>query len=143
MRFRERIQRFTDTKLGLAGEWTVTALILVFGSALVAQPYVIPAPHGRLSSRLLPYQELRRGEVIVFRSPDNWDNSHDSRYFGFVPRENFHGKPGLIIWSYAATTRKLSGSPLDPGHLQDFALNFFSKTRGSRTFQLVRGYPLQ
>ena len=35
---------------------------------------------------------------------DNRDNSLDSRYWGFVPRENIIGKPLIIYWSYDATT---------------------------------------
>jgi len=35
---------------------------------------------------------------------DNRDNSLDSRYWGFVPRENIIGKPLVIFWSYDAPT---------------------------------------
>jgi len=31
---------------------------------------------------------------------DNRDNSQDSRYWGFLPRENVKGKALLIYWSY-------------------------------------------
>jgi signal peptidase I len=226
----ERLRRLTETKRHGAGEWTVTFLILLFATTFVAQPYVIPsgsmestlmtgdhvivdklayAPVGSISKRLLPYSQVRRGDIIVFRSPekkeitlvkrvigvpgdriqlvrkglvlngravaepyvqhsdpnvlgardsmaefivpmghyfamgDNRDNSHDSRFFGFVPRENISGKPWVIYWSYESTTENLSGSPLNPDHLKDLALNFFTKTRRSRTFQFVRGYPLE
>jgi signal peptidase I len=30
---------------------------------------------------------------------DNRDDSQDSRYWGFVPRENIIGRPLLIYWS--------------------------------------------
>lgn len=33
---------------------------------------------------------------------DNRDNSQDSRYWGFLPRENVKGKALVIYWSYAA-----------------------------------------
>jgi signal peptidase I len=79
----------------------------------------------------------------VFAMGDNRDSSLDSRYWGFVPRENIIGKPLIIYWSYESSTDRLAGSPINPEHLQDLALNFFSKTRWSRTFQLIRGYPLQ
>jgi signal peptidase I len=71
-------------------EWAVTILLLLFGTATVAQPYVIPsgsmedtllvgdhlivdklayAPSGTLSKSVLPYQEPRHGDIIVFRYP--------------------------------------------------------------------------
>jgi len=79
----------------------------------------------------------------IFAMGDNRDSSLDSRYWGFVSRENIIGKPLIIYWSYESSTDRLAGSPINPEHLQDLALNFFSKTRWSRTFQLIRGYPLQ
>ena len=35
---------------------------------------------------------------------DNRDNSLDSRYWGFVPRDYIIGKPLFIFWSYDAPT---------------------------------------
>ena len=40
---------------------------------------------------------------------DNRDDSLDSRYWGFVPRENIIGKPLVIFWSYDAPTEDLGG----------------------------------
>jgi signal peptidase I len=93
-------------------------------------------------------KHVKNNEIIVpdncyFAMGDNRDRSLDSRYWGFVPRSNIIGKPLIIYWSYESSTENLAGSPLNPEHLKDLALNFFSKTRWSRTFQLIRGYPLQ
>lgn len=58
------------------------------------------------------------GEIVVptghyFAMGDNRDNSSDSRYWGFVPRDNISGKPLLIYWSYRASTEELvGGSPV-------------------------------
>ena len=35
-----------------------------------------------------------------FSMGDNRDNSLDSRYWGFVPRENIVGSPLFIYWSF-------------------------------------------
>lgn len=71
-------------------EWTVTFLLLLFGTSTIAQPFVIPtssmhntlmtgdhlivdklafAPPGPVSRHLLPYTEVKRGDIIVFRHP--------------------------------------------------------------------------
>jgi len=74
---------------------------------------------------------------------DNRDQSLDSRYWGFVPRENIIGKPLIIYWSYDAPTSDLNNSSIDLHHVLDLAQNFFSKTRWRRTFMLIHGYPVQ
>lgn len=231
-------------------EWALNILILVFGTTMLLQAFIVPtpsmdttvmvgdhlivdklsyAPAGTIGRFLLPYTEPKRGDVIVFRYPvdirqnyvkrvigipgdrikvvnkvvhlngkplkepyaqhtfpdiqdyrdnfpaepvyltdnlgldmlshhvengelvvpeghyfamgDNRDNSLDSRYWGFVPRENIIGKPLFIFWSYDAPTQDLVQYNLR--HFVDLAFNFFGKTRWNRTFKLVRGYPIE
>jgi signal peptidase I len=88
------------------------------------------------------------GELIVpfnmyFAMGDNRDDSSDSRYWGFVPRDNILGKPFLIYWSYRATTEELAGESADSmfTHFVDLGEHFFTRTRWERTFKLVRGFP--
>ena len=88
------------------------------------------------------------GEVVVppnyyFAMGDNRDSSLDSRYWGFVPRDNIIGKPLIIYWSYDAPTNQLSNSSISLDHVVDLAQNFFSKTRWRRTFMLIHGYPIK
>lgn len=236
-------------------EWIVTGLILFFGTATLAQSYVIPtgsmednllvgdhlfvdklayAPAGPVSRYLLPYEEPKHGDIIVFRDPadinttlvkrvigapgdrlkmverivyrngirlnepyvyhkfpynelrdnfpgpafgaetptqaalqrdmlehhvangeivvppgcyfamgDNRDNSLDSRFWGFVPRDNIIGKPLLIYWSYRASTEELLGASVDSlfSHYIDVAGHFFTRTRWNRMFHVIRGFP--
>jgi len=232
---------------GVLAEWTVTVLLLLFGTATLVQAFVIPtgsmedslligdhllvdklayAPRGVISKYLLPYSDIKRGDIIVFRYPvdvkqtfvkrvvglpgdrlhiegkqlflngnrlrepykfhktsyfdsyrdsfpgqpnllvspqaeemlarhvadgevvvppdnyfalgDNRDSSLDSRYWGFVPRANIIGKPLIVYWSYDAPSDHY-GQFLSWDHLRDLARNFFSKTRWTRTFLLIRG----
>jgi signal peptidase I len=91
-------------------------------------------------------EHMVNGEVVVpegsyFAMGDNRDNSLDSRYWGFVPRENIIGKPLLIFWSYDAPTE--DWVDYNSNHFIDLAMHFFSKTRWNRELKLVRGYPIQ
>jgi signal peptidase I len=237
---------------GFIAEWTVTIILLLFGTTTLVQAFVIPtgsmedtllvgdhllvdklayAPGGSVSASLLPYSDVHRGDIIVFRYPidikqtfvkrvmgvpgdrirleskkvflnghqlnepyvvhkldymdsyrdnfpsepnaplyppaqamldhnvkngevtvppgtffamgDNRDQSLDSRYWGFVPRENIIGKPLIIYWSYDASTEELSNPAVSLTHLLDIAIHFPTKTRWSRTLRLIRPYPVQ
>jgi signal peptidase I len=237
-----------DQPRGFIAEWTVTIILLLFGTTTLVQAFVIPtgsmedtlligdhllvdklayAPPGHISKYLLPYEQVKRGDIIVFRYPvdikstfvkrcmgvpgdriklvnkevylngkklvepyvyhkteyidsyrdnfpsepnggvlepgldmlehhvvngevvvppdsffamgDNRDSSLDSRYWGFVPRENIMGKPLIIYWSYDAPTEALSNPTIGVDHLVDLMEHFFTKTRWRRTFMLVHG----
>jgi signal peptidase I len=242
-----------DAPRGTIAEWTITILLLLFGTTTLVQAFVIPtgsmedtlligdhllvdklayAPAGKFSKYVLPYEEPKHGDIIVFRYPvdisqtfvkrtigvpgdhikivnqqvyrngvklnepyvyhkasygdsyrdnfpssepnllmlmdqakemlannvvngevvvpkhsffamgDNRDNSLDSRYWGFVPRENIIGKPLIIYWSYDANTESLASSSINAlsRHFVDLAQHFFTKTRWNRTFRLIHGY---
>ncbi len=92
-------------------------------------------------------KDVQHGEVVVppdhyFAMGDNRDSSLDSRYWGFVPRENIIGKPLIIYWSYDAPTEQLADPTIGIDHIKDLALHFFTKTRWKRTLNLIRGYPV-
>jgi signal peptidase I len=241
-----------DRPRGTIAEWTITILLLLFGTTFLVQAFVIPtgsmedtlligdhllvdklaySTPGSASKYILPYENPRDGDIIVFRYPvdisqtfvkrvmgvpgdhikiidqqvyrngqkltepyvvhknpypdsfrdnfpsseanftlldrgrdmlasnvvngevvvppesyfamgDNRDNSLDSRYWGFVPRDNIIGKPLIIYWSYDATTESLASSSVSnlASHFLDLAEHFFTKTRWNRTFRLIHGY---
>jgi signal peptidase I len=86
------------------------------------------------------------GEVIVpadsfFVLGDNRDISFDSRYWGFVPRENVVGKPWIVFWSYDAPTGELVG--WNRAYIADLAQHFFTRTRWARTLLVLRSLPAQ
>ncbi len=86
------------------------------------------------------------GQLIVpegsyFVMGDNRDDSKDSRYWGFVPRENVIGRPLLIYWSVRKSDDEMPSSPTASDRLLHFAYaatHLFQSTRWDRTFRLVK-----
>jgi signal peptidase I len=92
-------------------------------------------------------RQVKNGEVVVpdrsyFVMGDNRDLSMDSRFWGFVPKENIVGKPILVYWSFASQTRRTDSGP-SLTYLFEIFTGFFTKTRWDRTGRLVRGHPLR
>jgi signal peptidase I len=91
-------------------EWAVTGIILLFGTTTVLQAFVIPtgsmegtllvgdhlfvdklvyAPPDSVTKHILPYRDVVRGDVIVFRYPLDLNKNLVKRAIG-VPGDRIH-----------------------------------------------------
>jgi signal peptidase I len=97
-----------EPQRGFIAEWTVTIILLLFGTTNLVQAFVIPtgsmedtlligdhllvdklayAPSGPLSKHIFPYTEIKRGDIIVFRYPVDITQTFVKRCIG-VPGDH-------------------------------------------------------
>ena len=135
-------------------EWTVTFILLLFGTTSLVQAFVIPtgsmedtlmigdhllvdklayAPAGPVSKYVIPYTDIKRGDIIVFRYPVDIQQTFVKRCIG-VPGDRIrlvnkqlilNGKPANEPYVYHKTEYIDSyrdNFPSDPNvHVADFA----------------------
>ena len=112
--FRDNFPRTDIPAYGLEGKWWLQMRKLVEDGQLI-----VPEGH-------------------YFVMGDNRDDSQDSRYWGFVPRENIIGRPLLIYWSVQDWDRNPSSSVRGRlSHLAYAITHIFQLTRWNRTLRLV------
>ena len=105
-----------------------------------------PPPEGAITPEwhLTLGSHIENGDIVIppnsyFAMGDNRDVSYDSRFWGFVPRENVIGRPLFIYWSFE--------TPRDQWEKTDFrsriaffgqiVIHFFDKTQWRRMFRVV------
>jgi signal peptidase I len=121
-----------ERQRGFLAEWTVTAILLLFGTTTLVQAFVIPtgsmentllvgdhllvdklsyAPGSGFGQRLLPYDSLKRGDIIVFRYPVDIKQTFVKRLIG-LPGDHIrmaqkrlfvNGKPAEEPYAYHGT----------------------------------------
>ena len=79
-------------------------------------------------------QVVPAGHLFVLG--DNRDNSRDSRFWGFLPRDQVKGRALLVYWSYEASREEYHQT--NPVLWLRDTLLAFRKTRWNRFFHLIR-----
>ncbi len=91
-------------------------------------------------SKSFDHEQFLIPEGQYFCMGDNRDNSNDSRFWGTVPARYIKGRALLIYWSFGGETPDGTwrGWGTKIRQLGATAIGFFSKTRWTRMFHLIR-----
>jgi signal peptidase I len=88
---------------------------------------------------------IEGGDLVVppghyFAMGDHRGVSLDSRYWGFIPKENVIGRPMFIYWSFETPGDQYRKTDFGDriGFLAHVVLHFFDETRWGRTLKVVR-----
>lgn len=108
----------------------------------------IPAStdYGATASWAVDFPNHIQGEDLVvppgkiFAMGDNRTASLDSRYWGFVPRENILGRPLFIYWSFKTPADQIDKQSIADriGFTFHVLIHIFDQTRWNRTLHIVR-----
>ena len=110
-------------------------------------PAVQPQDDGNMSPNwFVDLHTYIQGEDLVvppdhyFAMGDHRGVSLDSRYWGFIPKENVIGRPMFIYWSFETPgdQYRKTGWGDRALFLGKVVLHFFDKTRWKRTLQVVK-----
>jgi signal peptidase I len=100
-----------------------------------------PTPEWQVSMR----QYIQGEDIVVppdsyFAMGDNRDVSYDSRFWGFIPKENVIGRPLFIYWSFETPADQYKKTEVSEriAFLGKVVIHFFDETRWRRTFRPVR-----
>jgi signal peptidase I len=110
-------------------------------------PAVAPSEAYNVSPtwQLLMHTYIQGDDIVVppdnyFGMGDNRDVSLDSRYWGFIPKENVIGRPMFIYWSFTTPPDQYRHTEFSEriGFLAHVVFHFFDETRWRRTFKAVQ-----
>jgi signal peptidase I len=141
---------FIKRVIGLPGETVeLRAKRVYINGAPLDEPYVhfleAPATASEFHESTSIDVREKYGPVTVppneyFVMGDNRDNSQDSRYWGFLPRDYIKGKALIIYWSYEAGREDYEdeGAAATVRGLGSVVAHFFTRTRWDRMFHQIR-----
>jgi len=110
-------------------------------------PAVSPAEYNGVTPewQLVLKQHIQGDDLVVppdsyFGMGDNRDVSLDSRYWGFIPKENVIGRPMFVYWSFETPPNQYLQKEVSERlkFLAHVVIHFFDETRWRRTFRVVQ-----
>jgi signal peptidase I len=110
-------------------------------------PAVAPTEYNNLFPdwQLVLKQYIQGDDIVVpphsyFGMGDNRDVSYDSRFWGFIPKENVIGRPMFIYWSFETPADQYQKTEVSDRlkFIGNVVLHFFDETRWRRTLKVVR-----
>lgn len=120
---------FANSVRDFVSEWTLNIIILLFGTTTLVQAFIVPTPSmdttvmvgdhllvdklsysppDAISRHLLPYTEVKRGDIIVFRWPGDIRQNYVKRVIG-VPGDHIKLVDKIVY---------LNGKPLHEPYVQ-------------------------
>jgi signal peptidase I len=123
------MKRIGESVSNFVNEWSINILILLFGTTTLVQAFIVPTPSmdttvmvgdhllvdklsysppGSISRYFLPYTEVRRGDIIVFRYPMDIQENYVKRVIG-IPGDHIHLVDKVVY---------LNGKPLQEPYAQ-------------------------
>ncbi len=134
---------FIKRVIGLPGETLeVRAKKVYIDGRPLDEPYVhFLQPAGAYGELAAFDVREQYGPVTVppnqyFVMGDNRDNSQDSRYWGFLPREYVKGRALLVYWSFE--TQPEAGEDGAFGRMVSGVAHVFTRTRWERLLHVIR-----
>ena len=106
-----------------------------------AVPPSTDGPNSGRTGRWICRRYIQGDDIVVppnhyFAMGDHRGVSLDSRYWGFIPRENIIGRPMFIYWSFETPEDQCTKTAWSDRilFLGKVVLHFFDETRWKRTF---------
>ena len=110
-------------------------------------PAVAPADFNSVTPewQLVMKEHVLGDDLVIppdsyFGMGDNRDVSYDSRYWGFIPKENVIGRPMFVYWSFETPPNQYLQKEVSERlkFLAHVVIHFFDETRWRRTFRIVQ-----